>query len=106
MGASGRRTARSYQMNCSPTCRVCGCRIYDKQGSLSSATIDHLTPRCQGGTDRPHNLLLVCAGCNHSKGGRTPVEWIATIAKSMGVDLQEVAGRPSAFAAASSPHWF
>jgi len=92
-------------MNCSPTCRVCGCRIYDKQGTCASATIDHIKPKCQGGTDVPSNLMLVCGGCNHSKGGRTPEQWVQTIADAMGVDLMKLARRPSPFDLAVTPTW-
>ena len=38
--------------------------------------VDHILPRVKGGTDHPDNLLL-CSGCNRSKGGRTMAEWRA-----------------------------
>ena len=44
-------------------CRYCG----DK-----AEEIDHVTPRCQGGSDRIENLVASCRYCNRSKGGRTP----------------------------------
>lgn len=34
--------------------------------------VDHIIPRCQGGTNDPNNLVAACAHCNMSKGGRTP----------------------------------
>jgi len=34
--------------------------------------VDHVIPRCQGGTNEPDNLVASCASCNLSKGGRTP----------------------------------
>jgi hypothetical protein len=45
------------------TCQYCG---------KPAEHIDHVIPRCQGGTDDPDNLVAACAFCNLSKGGRTP----------------------------------
>lgn len=44
-------------------CRYCG---------KTAEHIDHVVPRCQGGTGEPGNLVAACAHCNLSKGGRTP----------------------------------
>jgi 5-methylcytosine-specific restriction endonuclease McrA len=38
-------------------------------------TIDHIVPRCQGGSDDLDNLATCCSTCNSSKGGRTPEQW-------------------------------
>jgi 5-methylcytosine-specific restriction endonuclease McrA len=46
-------------------CRYCG---------QFAEHIDHVTPRCQGGSDDPQNLVASCAPCNLSKSGRTPKE--------------------------------
>lgn len=45
-------------------CRYCG--IGD------DLTIDHITPRLQGGGDEVENLAVACRSCNSRKGGRTP----------------------------------
>lgn len=45
-------------------CRYCG--------STDRLSIDHLIPRCQGGTDHESNLVVACRTCNSRKGGRTP----------------------------------
>jgi 5-methylcytosine-specific restriction endonuclease McrA len=37
---------------------------------ISRATLEHILPRSQGGTDSPENLALACARCNHQKGRR------------------------------------
>lgn len=38
-------------------------------------TIDHVTPRSQGGTNHPNNLLPACKSCNESKGSRSLLTW-------------------------------
>lgn len=45
-------------------CRYCG--------SSEVPTVDHVIPRCQGGSDELHNLVVACRGCNSKKSGRTP----------------------------------
>ena len=42
-------------------CQMCG-----NEGD----SVDHITPRSQGGTDEDFNLQLLCRSCNSSKGGR------------------------------------
>jgi 5-methylcytosine-specific restriction endonuclease McrA len=32
------------------------------------ATLDHLTPRSQGGSTTPENLALACHACNNARG--------------------------------------
>jgi hypothetical protein len=45
------------------TCAYCGSR---------ASTVDHVIPRCQGGTTTWSNLVASCLPCNQIKGGRTP----------------------------------
>lgn len=43
----------------------CGCRRVSRH-------IHHIKPRCEGGTDHPNNLLMLCNRCHtahHSKAG-------------------------------------
>jgi 5-methylcytosine-specific restriction endonuclease McrA len=53
-------------------CLHCGARLaVGLDGALlGSATIEHIVPRSQGGTDDVENLALACARCNHEKGVR------------------------------------
>jgi len=55
-----RRSARHHGWRCAY-------RIWcaDRRDELS---IDHLVPLARGGTDRLHNLRIVCADCNEQKG--------------------------------------
>lgn len=55
-----RRSARQHGWRCAY-------RIWcaDRRDELS---IDHLVPLARGGTDRLHNLRIVCADCNERKG--------------------------------------
>ncbi|MEQ4726292.1 RNA-guided endonuclease IscB [Nonomuraea sp. B19D2] len=39
--------------------------------------IDHIHPRCRGGSDRVSNLCVACVGCNQRKGARSVEEFLA-----------------------------
>ena len=51
------------------TCQYCG-RIF----STDMLTMDHVTPRCKGGTKTWENIVTSCRKCNQKKGGRLPHE--------------------------------
>lgn len=40
----------------------------DKQYSGKMATLDHIIPQSEGGTDKLTNLVLACANCNQNRG--------------------------------------
>ena len=44
-----------------------------------SPTIDHVKARSAGGTDDTENLVRVCWGCNHAKGGMPPSAWFGDL---------------------------
>lgn len=48
-------------------CQYCGHHF-----PTSELTLDHVTPRTQGGGDTWENLVCACVPCNARKGGRTP----------------------------------
>lgn len=48
-------------------CQYCGRRFPSSELSL-----DHVTPRSQGGMSTWTNLVCACTRCNANKGGRTP----------------------------------
>lgn len=48
-------------------CQYCGNHF-----STRELTLDHVTPRVQGGQNSWTNLVCACVKCNARKGGRTP----------------------------------
>jgi 5-methylcytosine-specific restriction endonuclease McrA len=48
-------------------CRYCG-------RTDNPLSIDHVVPRCQGGSDNADNLAVACRRCNSRKNGRTPAQ--------------------------------
>jgi 5-methylcytosine-specific restriction endonuclease McrA len=37
---------------------------------ISAATLEHINPRCHGGSDELNNLAIACESCNQEKGHR------------------------------------
>src|SRR5262245_42139969 len=50
-------------------CQYCG-----KKYPTSELSLDHVTPRSQGGQTTWENIVCSCVACNVKKGGRTPRE--------------------------------
>src|SRR6184192_2587398 len=50
-------------------CQYCG-----KKFPTSELSLDHVTPRSQGGQTTWENIVCACVKCNVRKGGRTPRE--------------------------------
>jgi hypothetical protein len=44
-------------------------------GDDKNLTLDHITPRTKGGTNRLTNILCACKNCNYSKGHELWFEW-------------------------------
>lgn len=44
-------------------------------GSTENLTLDHITPRSKGGSDRLTNVVCACRSCNHDKGNAFWSEW-------------------------------
>lgn len=53
-------------------CLHCGKKLVvrDDGRAASEATLEHVWPEAQGGTDDVMNLAVACAGCNREKGSR------------------------------------
>jgi 5-methylcytosine-specific restriction endonuclease McrA len=52
------------------TCQFCGTYIED----INDCTVDHVTPRAQGGKSKWVNCVTACKPCNHRKADRTPTQ--------------------------------
>src|SRR5215212_4992833 len=50
-------------------CQYCG-----KRFPTSELSLDHVSPRSQGGGSTWENIVCACVACNVRKGGRTPKE--------------------------------
>ena len=57
-------TRRAVFARDSWTCQYCGAR--------SNLTVDHVVPRCKGGTSSSDNIVASCAPCNRRKGDALP----------------------------------
>ena len=44
-------------------------------GNDENLTLDHITPRSKGGSDRVTNVICACKKCNHSKGQTSWYDW-------------------------------
>jgi len=52
-------------------CHYCGKEMHPIRGFH----VDHVIPRCKGGTDDLSNLVASCPTCNMSKGGSVSSRW-------------------------------
>lgn len=50
------------------------CQYCSKQLNQESITIDHIVPRCRGGTTTWKNCVVCCKTCNRNKGSYLPIE--------------------------------
>ena len=62
-----RKWRQSIKENWNYKCAYCG--------SEENLTLDHITPRTIGGSDRVINVLCACHSCNHSKGHQMWSDW-------------------------------
>lgn len=59
-------TRRNLLVRDNATCQYCGVIV-----STQEYTIDHVTPRCLGGTTVWNNIVCCCVSCNRKKAGLT-----------------------------------
>jgi 5-methylcytosine-specific restriction endonuclease McrA len=71
---SNKRKIRRFLFNRDGTgCFYCNTRL-----NFETATIDHLIPKSQGGSDNLDNLVLACHECNIGKGAKSLNEFIGS----------------------------
>jgi 5-methylcytosine-specific restriction endonuclease McrA len=53
-------------------CLHCGSKLVvaDDGRAMGEATLEHISPQAQGGTNELTNLAVACARCNRQKGSR------------------------------------
>lgn len=89
-------------------CHYCGCKLvplpyvdhpeactlverdgeywYSHNAGYTWAEVDHVMPRCRGGSNDLSNLVISCGRCNNSKSGSTPQEWLARLSARAGAE--------------------
>jgi hypothetical protein len=94
--APGHHTERDWQkkfFSCNMRCFYCELPL-----TLDTATKDHRTPICRGGSDEIWNIVPACLPCNQKKGWRTVSEFLANrepLANTVTNNSQPIAGVPS-----------
>jgi 5-methylcytosine-specific restriction endonuclease McrA len=73
--ASRERKARKYWHCVRPIVLASGPCAYC--GNPEPTTVDHVVPRCHGGSGKIWNLVPACMRCNTQKCGMAPEQWKA-----------------------------
>jgi len=61
-------------------CYFCNCKTHLKKKNQrrlknTTATVEHLIPKCEGGSNRIPNLKMSCNQCNSHRGSMNAVKW-------------------------------
>lgn len=48
------------------------CQICNKEKPIREMTVEHIKPRCKGGTSKPDNITMTCKACNNKKNDLFP----------------------------------
>ena len=76
-------------------------RIYERDGNRCvycgtakgpRFTLDHLLPRCLGGTNAVTNLVSACASCNGSRQHKSLRQWFREL-RRRGIDTSKIGRR-------------
>lgn len=75
-GRIGSHTREEWMdlLGTSPRCHYCGIAL-----TGTTATKDHLTPTCRGGSDLIGNIVVACLSCNQMKSWRNEEEFRAAM---------------------------
>ena len=66
-GSAKRQFKQDIRYSFGGLCAYCRCK--------RANTIDHLKPRCKGGSNLRSNLVPACHECNHFKGSEMWLSW-------------------------------
>jgi CRISPR/Cas system Type II protein with McrA/HNH and RuvC-like nuclease domain len=70
-------TRRSLFNDNGGACRYCDQKLTLQTGNHKDfATIDHVIPKSDGGSDDYHNLTIACKSCNEQKGSLSVEEFL------------------------------
>lgn len=82
-------------------CYWCSQTLRHEMGYQNSATIEHLVPRCQGGSNLLKNLAAACHRCNWHRGVQSEAEF-ALVARKFAADRRSVEQAKLAYRAGKS----
>lgn len=54
-------------------------RMCKQCGDTENLSIDHKLPISRGGSNKEHNLQILCLSCNYQKGTKTMDEWLGGV---------------------------
>jgi len=85
-------------------CLACGRKVTWRKGRgkwtdhrPTAASLDHVTPRCVGGSNAPSNLITLCVGCNSARAdvpiGAWRPELLDTVAIAVSTPIDRAMGR-------------
>ena len=60
-------------------CCWCGIKTIEEPMQQNSITIEHVTPRCQGGADDWENYAMSCLRCNQRRGTQSVEEFMNNV---------------------------
>ena len=70
------------------------CHFCEKPLTLATATKEHLTPRCRGGSDAIENVVPACWECNQMKLWRTEAEFLEERDRLLSTRRARIGGIP------------
>jgi 5-methylcytosine-specific restriction endonuclease McrA len=70
-------------------CAYCACAMTLEAGYTTTATVDHVLARSQGGLDQIENIVAACSRCNNAKGSMLVEEFVLNYVSSLNQPCQE-----------------
>lgn len=70
-------------------CHWCSQPMISQYGFRNTATVEHMIPRCEGGSNERHNLTAACYRCNNDRGSQNATRF-AEFAKNLPIDTRSI----------------